>query len=351
MQVTAATGRRRRRIGPVLLLALSCCGAAWAEGGETRADRSRGEPQRTTAQWLQAIQSAAQRLNYVGTIVYQRGSAVQASRIVHASDGGVSYERLQVLDGRRREYIRRDGEVQCLDPERKLIRLERRFEQDSFPALGSGAPTEILAHYKMTVGGIERVADYECRVLVLEPVDALRHGHWLCAERYTALLLKARTLNPAGEPLEQMAFADLRLGERIDRSQFKPTWTTDGWTVERSDAQPADFDRSPWQLTVPAGFRRLRAVARQMDAGDQQRQTLQVVYSDGLATLSVFIEPGAGNLILHDITQTQGPVTGYTRRVGEALVTVIGEVPPATARSVALSVAPTGSAADAPAPR
>lgn len=336
-----------RRFTPVLLLSLLLCGEALAQG-DARSLHAKAEQERSEAQWLQAIQAAAQRLNYVGTIVYQRGPAVQASRIVHAFDGSVSYERLQLLDGRRREYVRRDGEVQCLYPDTKRIRLERRFEQDSFPAIGAGAPSEILAFYKMTIGNVERVADFECRVLVLEPADALRHGHWLCAERHTALLLKARTLNERGEPLEQMAFAELKLGERIDRSLLKPSWPTEGWTVERSEAQPVDFERSGWQVSPPPGFRQLRAVARQM-AGEARPPALQAVYSDGLATLSVFIEPGAGASVVHDITQTQGPVSGYTRRIGDTLVTVIGEIPPATARAVALSV--TTAAPDAPAAR
>jgi sigma-E factor negative regulatory protein RseB len=302
-------------------------------------------PERSEVQWLQAMQSAAQRLSYSGTIVYQRGGAMQTSRITHYFDGAVSHERLQLLDGKRREYVRRDADVQCLYPDRRHVRWERRLEQDSFPALGGATPPEILERYRLVLGGIERVANTDCRVILLEPRDSLRYGHWLCAEPHSALLLKTQMLDERSEPLEQMAFAELKIGERIDRSQLRPSWSTDGWTVEKVEPQPADVERSGWQITSPPGFRRLRAVMRSMNPGLPDRPAMQVVYSDGLATLSVFIEPVTGNVPVYDEVRRQGPVSAYARRVEDTLVTVLGEVPPSAVRAVAQSVTRTGAPA------
>jgi sigma-E factor negative regulatory protein RseB len=300
---------------------------------------------RTDIEWLQAIQAAAQRQNYRGTIVYQRGGAMQTSRVVHYFDGNVSHERLQVLDGKRREYVRRDAEVQCLYPDSKRVRLERRPEQERFPAIGAGTPNEILERYRLVERGVERVANTDCRVLVLEPKDDLRYGLWLCAEARTALLLKAVTLDERAQALDQMAFADLRIGERLDRSQLKPSWSTEGWTIERSEPQPADFEGSGWQISAPEGFRLQSAVKRSMAATPGGAPAMQVVYGDGLATLSVFIEAGAGNAPASDDAYTQGPISAYARRIGDALVTVIGEVPPKTVRQLAMSVTRSGTAA------
>ncbi len=325
----------RRTSSAVLAVGLLAASGAWAQSGKP----SSPPDERTEVQWLQAMQSAAERLNYAGTIVYQRGGAVQSSRVVHFFDGNQSQERLQLLDGKRREYIRRGTEVQCLYPDTRRVRFERRPEQETFPAIGAGAPNDILQHYRLVVGGLERVAGLECRVLTLEPKDSHRYGHWLCADRATGLLLKALTLNERAEPLEQMAFADVRIGEKFDRTQLRPSWSTEGWAVERAEMQPADAEKSGWSITPPPGFRKLRSVTRKMAAGETGRAALQVVFSDGLATMSVFIEPGAGANLPHDVTHTQGPVSGFTRRVNDALVTVIGEVPPMTVRATALSVA------------
>jgi sigma-E factor negative regulatory protein RseB len=331
------TGLRSLRLSSLTAVLLASGVAVWSSAG---AQVPPEPPERTELQWLQAIQTAAQRLNYVGTIVYQRGAAVQSSRIVHYFDGSVSHERLQLLDGKQREYIRRDTEVQCLYPDSRKVRLERRPDQEAFPALGAGAPAEILERYRLELGGIERVAGLQCRVITLQPLDDLRYGHWLCADRRSALLLKAQTLNERAEPLEQMAFAEVKIGERMDRNQLKPSWSTEGWQVDRAETQPTDVEENGWRISAPAGFRRLRAVVRTMTSGDAEKPAMQVVYSDGLATMSVFIEPGKGTNLMHDITHFQGPISGYSRRVGDALVTAIGEVPPATVRTAALSVSP-----------
>ena len=341
----AFAGGARPRLKSVASVVVACALAAPVLAQTAAGSRTEGEAiQRTEVQWLEAIQAAAQRLNYSGTIVYQRGGSMQTSRLVHYFDGSISHERLQLLDGKRREYIRRGTEVQCLYPDSRRVRFERRLEIERFPAIGAGAPAEVLERYRLVLGGIERVANTDCRVIVLEPRDELRYAHWLCVDPQTALLLKAKTLDASAQPLEQMAFAELRVGERPDRSLLKPSWSTEGWAVEKEDPKPADVEASGWQIAVPAGFRRMRAVARSMAQGGAGSPAMQVVYSDGLATLSVFIESDSGNTPVHDNVRLHGPVSGFARRLDDALITVIGEVPPATVRSVALSVTRAGAA-------
>jgi sigma-E factor negative regulatory protein RseB len=285
------------------------------------------------------MQAAAQRVNYSGTLVYQRGADVRASRIVHLFDGTVSHERVQMLDGLPREFVRRGDEVQCIFPDARRIIIERRPGQESFPAITNAAPAEILERYGLRLGEIERVAGLECQVIHVEPKDKLRYGYKLWADRATGLLLKAQTLSAHGEVLEQMAFADVRIGERIGRSQVKPSWPTEGWRVDRSKHRVVDLDKLGWNVSPPAGFRKMLEVARQLGPGkDPERSAMQVVYSDGLATVSVFIEPGAGEAAPVESAQSQGPTSAYSRRVADANVTVIGEVPPETVRAMAQAV-------------
>lgn len=317
----------------LLLLAFGSSAAAQAtrEAGGNR-------PARTEAQWLQAIQAAAQRVNFAGTVVYQQGGSMRSSRIVHVWDGTASHERLQMLDGKPREFIRKDTEVHCLIPEARRVLIERTSPGETFPSLGGGAPREILEHYALRLEAIERVAGVDCQVLVLEPRDAMRYGHRLCVEPASGLLLRTQTVDQRGEPIEQMAFTDVRINERIDRALLRPSWSTEGWKVDRSEHRPADLTRLGWTISAPPGFRKLREVERRMGPPDAQRSTLQAVLSDGLATLSVFIEVGGGNQIANDLAHSHGSLSGYTRRVGDTMVTVVGEVPPATAKAVAHGV-------------
>lgn len=314
--------------------------AAAQSGADQRADKAgRATASRTEVQWLQLMQSAAQRLNYSGTIVYQMGGEVRSSRIIHYFDGTVSHERLQMLDGKPREFIRRDDEVQCLFPEARRITVERRPGQEPFPALAQGAPLDILKHYAIRLGGVERAAGHECQIIHLEPRDRLRYGYRLWVERGTGLLVKAQTINDRGDALEQIAFTDLRLETEIDPAQLRAPWPTEGWQIERAEHTPADLAKAGWTVRAPPGFRKTRAVERRLPGKPAtEAMALQAVYSDGLATFSVFIEAQAGAAAAAEGSMQQGPTAAYKRRLGDALVTVVGEVPPATARDVAMAV-------------
>lgn len=327
-----------QRILLALMLALlAYVGSAPAQSNPPPKAAPRGDAQRTELQWLQAIQAAAQRLTYAGTVIYQQGEEVRASRLIHVFDGNVAQERLQPLDGQLREFIRRADEVQCLMPESRRIVVERRVAQDAFPAIATADPAEILEHYTVRIGGVERVAGVECQVIQIEPKDRLRYGYRLWVDRTTGLLLRAVTLNERSEVLEQMAFAEVRTGDRVDRSQLKPSWPIEGWRVERTEQPPVDLAQKGWHISPPAGFRKLREVMRAPWGANVERKVMQSVLTDGIANVSVFIEPAAQESTV-EAAQSNGPTSVYARRVGDARVTVVGEVPMATVKALAKSV-------------
>ena len=175
MQVVAV-GENKKSGYRVRALATSLVVAAGAlVGSPATAQESRT---RTDVQWIQAVRQAAQRVNYQGTVVYQAGGEMRSSRITHMFDGTHSHERIQTLDGKPREYIRRrssaSDEVQCLIPETRRIRIEQRNVEESFPGLSSASPEEILERYTLKLGEVERVAGIECQMLTLEPKDNAR---------------------------------------------------------------------------------------------------------------------------------------------------------------------------------
>ena len=336
--VSPAEAAVHRWLATLLLAgsAVTCLSSAAQE----RIQEPAAPAERSPRQWIEAIQRAAVRVNYSGTIVYQAGGEMRTSRITHMFDGANSHERVETLDGKPREYIRlrtdSNDEVRCLIPESRRVIVEHRAIEDPFPGL-IGAPAEaVLERYDLKTGELERVAGVKCQVLVLEPRDALRYGYRLCVDRSTGLLLRAQTVGDRREVLEQVAFTDIKIGERIDRSRLKPAWPTEGWTVERSEYTPADIDRAGWIVPTPQGFRRTKEVLRRLGTAD----AMQVVFSDGLTTMSVFIEPSAaaGARTGIDDLQMVGPTAAYSRKLGDALVTVIGEVPPLAVRTVAKSV-------------
>jgi len=302
-------------------------------------DAAVAQESRSDANWLQAIQSAARQQSFSGTVVYQRGDEVHASRVVQYYDGVESRERVLPLDGQPREFIRNGDEVQCLYPHLRRIVVEHGGVR-AFPAFAEPLPGDVLTHYALHRQGMERIAGSMCEVVELVPRDKLRYGYRLWVEPTSGLLFKAQTLNERGAVLEQIAFTDVHVGQRVYPALLKPSWSTVGWTVDRQQSKATELRQQGWSVTAPSGFHRLAEVMRHLvEEGDSTpRAALQAVYSDGLATVSVFIEPAAPALAEAQQPERRGPVSAVSRQVGDARVTVVGEVPPATAQSIAESV-------------
>jgi sigma-E factor negative regulatory protein RseB len=321
-----------------LLLGTAFCLAGSVARGQEAAAGSRGSTSagRSPIQWLRAVGTAAQRASYTGTIVYMRGDEVRSSHIVHFFDGAAPRERVLTLDGRPREFIRQGEEVQCLYPKSRRIVIEHGAPHTTFPALGQIDVNRVLEHYLLTVGDTERVAGIDCRMLQLAPRDSLRYGYKLWVEANSGLLLKVQVLGGEDEVIEQIAFSDVRIGDSVTAAELKPSFSTAGWEVVRHPSHQIELSRQGWSITAPEGFRMLTEVERTL-GNDSTQETLQAVYSDGLATVSVFIEPGAA-LADPEPARHHGPSSAFMRRVGDARVTVVGEVPPMTAQSIADSV-------------
>jgi sigma-E factor negative regulatory protein RseB len=294
--------------------------------------------------WLKKIQSAAQRLNYSGTFVYQQGNQMRTSRITHLLEGTNEIEKLEILDGEPREYIRRNDEVVCYVPESRTLLVEKGAPNDVFPAILAANPAELGEHYRVRKGETGRVAGFDCQAIVLEPKDNLRYGYKLWAEKSTGLLLRAQTLNERGEVVEQIAFTQLAIGN-IDPGRVKPSFNTSGWRVEHAVTSKANLQG--WNVrSLPPGFRKVREVKRLVsDARPDsiapavqvgQREIAQMVFSDGLAAISIFIEPSSQSRT--EGTLQQGGLNILGKRYGDYWLTVVGEVPAAAIRQVANSI-------------
>lgn len=299
--------------------------------------------QHDTQAWLKKIQSSAQKLNYSGTFVYQQGSQVRTSRITHIFNGKNELEKLEILDGKPREYIRNNEEIACYVPENKSIRVEKRITKDVFPAILGANPTDLAEHYNLKKGETGRVAGFDCQAIILEPKDNLRYGYKLWAEKSTGLLLKAQTLNEKNEVVEQIAFTQLSIGH-IDPSRVKPSFpNTHGWRVE--NAVMSDTNLSGWSVKeIPAGFKKIREMKRLItdtapaadNAAPTQREVSQIVYSDGLAAISVFIESGTQSRT--EGSMQQGAMNIVGKRQGDYWLTVVGEVPATAIKQVSNSI-------------
>lgn len=274
---------------------------------------------------LQKIAQGSRQLTYSGTFVYRSGPRVDTSRIVHSLRDGVEVERIEALDGSPREVLRAGSEVKCFFPDEKLLIVENRPAQRGFPALLPVGLGSLGEHYVIRGGDPSRVAGIYSRALRLEPRDALRYGHEFWMDHASGLLLKANLIGERGEVLESFAFTQVSIGGTLEQDALNPRFHRDRVRVQQVRTSELRGDDTGWVFrnTLP-GFRKLAAMKRQ--SAPDQPESLHVVFSDGLASISVFIEPGGGSGE-GDSLASMGPVNIYRRQVGDHRAVVMGEVP------------------------
>jgi sigma-E factor negative regulatory protein RseB len=315
-----------RRILPALALGFACTAQA-----------APGDPQ----QWLQRAAQAARTSSYEGVYVHTNGDRTSTVRVTHTNHSGEEYERIEPLDGANPlEIVRRNDEMFCRFPDAKTVRLDPRITNRFFPSILAASAEAIAASYEVTLGKTESVLGYECQWIRLEPRDAMRFSQRLCSETGSGLILRAKVLNAERQVIEQYTFTDLKLGPLAGRSDLKSIfrarsrqWVSDG--QPRDEASNAESGYTV--AKAPAGFLKVAELKRTLPGRSQP--VSQIVLTDGLASLSVFVEPNTAPARTAEASSEDGTTTFFVRPMGDLMVTVLGEVPIATAQQVARSVA------------
>jgi sigma-E factor negative regulatory protein RseB len=233
--------------------------------------------------------------------------------------------------------VRTKDTVRCYLPDSRVMKVERRLDprtEREFPAL---IPERIMAlarHYDISLGGTQRIAGYDCQTVALTPKDNLRYGYRLYADVNSGMLLRAATVDAEGNEIERFTFTQLALGN-VTRDMVKPRHAVRAWRVQDAAAEPARL--AGWGLAAELpGFRKVTELKRKLG---ESRPVGQMVYSDGLAAVSVFIEPLEGRV---DPVSTglsrMGAIHIYTREVANHMVTVVGEAPAVSVQRIADSV-------------
>ena len=220
------------RLAPAIVLSqLWVCMAAAATDVPDRAE---------ALAWLQTIANAAAQLNYCGTFVYQHGDdQAETCRILHLVDHGAEYEKLETLDGPKREIIRTPTEILTYLADTQLVKREKRTTRKLFPAILPEQLSGVAEHYQLRKGRAERIAGYDAHAVILEPRDEYRYGHKFWVEDSTGLLLKARMLDEKNHAVEQFQFTQLDINCPLTRDSVKPSFTVPSDGDARSGIPPS----------------------------------------------------------------------------------------------------------------
>ncbi|MFT5449143.1 MAG: sigma-E factor negative regulatory protein RseB [Gammaproteobacteria bacterium] len=328
--VHASPFRLSRLLRPALLLALMLPGWVVAAGDDAmRAQKL-----------LERVAQVSVSLNYDGTFVYRNGDWMESLRIIHragSADGPGPQSRLMSLSGAAREVIRDANRVTCILADSESVQVSK-----SKPRAVTGFSVfnprgDFHHNYSLSTADGERVAGRGTRQVSVMPNDSYRYGYRLSVDNETGLLLKSELLDLHGKPLEQIIYTTLSLPKSIPDELLKPGISGQGFTWYTRDAPRAPAQESSWSVNwLPSGF---MMQDRATDPAALGRMPVEhLVYTDGLALVSVFIEhlkaSGDG---LEGISQV-GAVNAFGIMVDGYQVTAVGEVPAEAVERVARSV-------------
>lgn len=290
--------------------------------------------------WLKKMADAPRRHNYSGTFVYYADDHMETSRIVHKTDQAGEHERIEVLDGLPRIVFRNNDEMKCYLPESKRIYTEKRWFRKFFPDVIPQHFDSIDENYYVKETGRERVTGRECQVLSLMPRDSLRYGHQFWIDAETGLLLKVAVVS-GDKIIEQFAFAQVEIDSEIHADQLKPdlSMVSDEWKVTNLVTSFLKEGELRWRINnLPSGFKKLVEMKRNLT--ERTELVNHIALSDGLATISVFIEPiikGAPAPVPGFFT-SRGAINIYVRTLDGNKITTVGEAPVETIKLIGDSV-------------
>lgn len=288
---------------------------------------------------INQMSQANHELNYEGIFIYRRHGKMDTMRIIHKVDEDGVQERIVSLTGFAREVIRNKNSVICILPDSESVMVEKsnpgQFKISQLPEQ-IGKASE---YYNFSIAGQDRVANRPAWIVNIVPKDKYRYGYQLWIDLETKLLLKSELKNKEGELIEQFSFAKLQIMEYIPDEWLKPEISGVGytWYDNSSDELPVDKGDVSWKATwMPDGFAMSDWGKQAVD--ESQMPVEHLMYSDGLALVSVFVEKLDGPVNIVTGPSSMGGVNTFSTMTDSYLITAVGEVPQDTVKLIAKSV-------------
>ena len=340
----------RQRCWLPWVLASAACFAGWVHAAGA-VDTAIPTPVADAHAWLTRIHTAANTGNYRGTLVSSMGGSMTSARVAHYCVGDQTFEELEALDGRQQHIYRHNADVHTLWLQTRVVVVERRETLAGWQATPQAVEPGLLEQYQLRPEGRARVAGREADVVVLEPRDELRYAQRLWIDRASGLMLRADVLGQGADRavLESTAFSDVEIGVKPQPvSAQMIAARIDGFKVVRPMQQRTQLEDEGWVLTRSvAGFHLRGCVKRLMDVAPRSPPSqssprpaavLQAVFSDGLAHVSVFIEPFDAQRHKSEGRAHLGATSTVTQRRQDFWLTTVGDAPATTLKRLANSL-------------
>lgn len=290
---------------------------------------------RSLNDWLMRMHQASVNRSYIGTFVVSAGGNMSSAKIWHVCEGTQQVERVETLTGAPRSIFRHNDQVTTFMPEHKVARSEKRESLGLFPQLFQSADSRIADFYKFRQEGLERVAGVDADVIMLVPRDRLRFGYRVWSERKNGLIVKLQTLDTDGKVIEEAAFSELQLDAPVSMSKLiQMMGKIQGYRLDKPVLVKTTAAAEGWALKTPvSGFNAMSCYKRPASAAGSGEKgptgdgPLQWIFSDGLASVSIFVEPFDSQRHVRESTLSLGATQTLTRQLDAHWITLVGEVP------------------------
>jgi sigma-E factor negative regulatory protein RseB len=283
---------------------------------------------------VSGISAADKRSNYEGTFVLRKSDEMMTMHVVHGVDERGIWESMESLNGEKRKIVRYNNEVISIYPDRKLVTVSNMGDKPGLHPILPENLDKLANYYTIKQLGDDRIAGRTTSVLNVQPKDAYRYGYKYWLDIDTGVLLKCDLLDENGEIVEQMMYTSFIKDSAAPQAAFNIP-ELEGYTrhlLDKSRGQPVD---TGWRVTnMPQGF----MLTQSKDRSDGDNGSLHLMFSDGLASVSVFIESGKNSP--HRLTGASGmgALNAYGKQTNDVQITVMGEVPKATVATIAESM-------------
>jgi len=217
--------------------------------------------------------------------------------------------------------------------------LETRKDVSPLVSALPSYSADLEPHYEINLRATARIANRSAQMIEIKPRDEFRYGYVLWLDQETAMPLKSQLMDERGHIVEQIWFTEIKLAGDIAAADLEPTINTDGFSTMRppSESAPLVAANVPWRASaVPGGFK--LSVATQSPMPGSKYPVGHLVYSDGLATVSVFIEDPKAKAEVNDGFSKVGSTNTFSLTLRGRKVTAVGEVPRQTVRTIASSL-------------
>ncbi len=282
--------------------------------------------------------------NYTGTFIYRHKEKVETLKIVHRQTENGINERLITLTGRPSEIIRDNKKVTCIWPDKRLVMLDRNRRKSRFPGILPANLNQLPDYYSIVLNeSTERVAGRPSYIIDIRPKDQYRYGYRLWIDKDSHLLTRSILLDENKNAVEQLMFTELKVYDSLPDKLFESEYLQDGYrwkNISRYEKPDSDSVRN-WQAeTLPPGF--MLQTYNKRKKPKQSMPMEHMVFSDGMASVSVFVESVNGKSEKRSTGRSgrRGALSIYRKKIDVHHVTVLGDVPESTVKLIAESIQP-----------